>query len=74
MDNPQSLKQVGIELAQAFLDAGLIKSKTEFRNHVKNGAIKVQDMKVSDPFARIACDGKKVYLIENILLKKVLTN
>jgi len=36
-----------------FFDAGLVKSKTEFRNFVKNGAIKVQDIKITDAFARM---------------------
>jgi tyrosyl-tRNA synthetase len=47
------LKDCGMDLAQLFVESGLCKSKTEFRNGVKNGGIRVQDMKITDPFARI---------------------
>jgi len=61
---PKDFQQVGKELATILIDVGFAKSKTEARNHIKGGAIKINDQKVVDPFARLCREDNKYYLVE----------
>lgn len=60
------MNDVGMELAAVYVHCKLCKSKTEFRNFVKQGAVKVGDFKIVDPFARLVVDmeNRKYYIIE----------
>lgn len=49
---------VGMELAEIYIKAGLVKSKSEFRRFVEGGAVKVHDKKITDPKARLALDSE----------------
>ena len=57
--------QIGMDVAELFVRSNLVKSKTEARKHIKNGGIRVQDIKINDPFARIAVHENKFYIIES---------
>ena len=61
---PKNFQQVGKELAAIMIDVGFAKSKTEARNHIKGGAIKINDQKVVDPFARLCREDNRYFLIE----------
>ena len=54
----------GMDIADMLVAAGFAKSKTEARRLVKDGAIKIQDIKVTDPFARVAVVGDGVFILE----------
>jgi len=47
------LSQIGMDIAELCVTAGLCKSKSEARKQIKNGGIKVQDIRIIDPFARL---------------------
>ena len=47
------LTQIGMDIAELCVTAGLCKSKSEARKQIKNGGIKVQDIRIIDPFARL---------------------
>jgi len=55
--------QIGMDIAELCVLAGLTKSKSEARKAIKNGAIRIQDMKVQDPFARVVHDSEKNRII-----------
>ena len=61
------LSEVGIEVAELCVRAGLCKSKSEARRAIEQGAIKIDDKKVLDPFARLLfdIDNKKYYTIKD---------
>jgi ribosomal protein S4 len=62
---PKDFQQVGKELAAIMIDVGFAKSKTEARNHIKGGAIKINDQKVIDPFARLMkTEDGRILLVE----------
>ena len=61
---PKDAPQVGKELAAVMIEVGFAKSKTEARNHIKGGAIKINDQKVIDPFARLCREDNKYFLVE----------
>jgi tyrosyl-tRNA synthetase len=58
--------EIGMEVAELFVTANLCKSKSEARKLIKNGGIKVQDMKATDPSARVVMDKDigKIILVE----------
>ena len=53
-----------MDVAELFVRAGLVKSKTEARKQIKNGGIRVADIKINDPYARIAFHENKFYIVE----------
>lgn len=59
--------QVGMELSEIYIKAGLVNSKSDFRRNVEGGAVRVMDKKVSDPRARLVLDSEAS---EYILLQK----
>lgn len=58
--------EIGMEIAELCVRAGFTKSKSEARKLIKNGGIKIQDMKVTDPFARVVRDteNNQIILVE----------
>ena len=58
------MTEIGIDVAELFVRSGLVGSKTEARRQIKNGGLKVQDIKINDPFARIGVYKNKVYIVE----------
>lgn len=58
--------QIGMDIADLCLRARLCKSKSEARKQIKNGGIKVQDIRITDPFARVVLDREKnqIFIVE----------
>ena len=57
--------QIGMDVAELFVRSNLVKSKTEARKQIKNGGIRVQDIKINDPYARIAVYDSKLFIVES---------
>lgn len=57
--------QIGMDVAELFLQSGLVNSKSEARRQIKNGGIRVQDIKINDPYARIAVHDSKIFIVES---------
>ena len=57
--------QVGMDVAELFVRSNLVKSKSEARKQIKNGVIRVQDVKINDPYARIAVHKNKIFIVES---------
>ena len=62
---PVEFRDVGESLAKLIVDVGFAKSKTEARNHIKGGGIRLDGTRVTDPYARLAKDGPKWFLVEH---------
>ena len=62
---PQDFEDVGESLAKLIVNVGFAKSKTEARNHIKGGGIRIDGTRVTDPYARLAKDGPKWFLVEH---------
>ncbi len=56
--------QIGMDVAELFVRSGLVNSKTEARRQIKNGGLRVQDIKINDPYARIAVYENKLFITE----------
>ena len=56
--------KIGMDVAELFVRSGLVKSKSEARRQIKNGGIRVQDIKIDDPYARIAFHDNKLFIAE----------
>jgi len=59
------VRMIGMDVAELFVRSGLVRSKTEARKHIKNGGLRVQDIKIKDPFARIAAHENQIFIIES---------
>ena len=57
--------QIGMDVAELFIRSGLVNSKTEARRQIKNGGIRVQDIRINDPHARVAVHKNKLIIIES---------
>ena len=55
---------IGLELVDILIQAGFCKSKTEGRKLIKNGGIKINEIKITHPFARLFKHEEFFYLIE----------
>ncbi len=55
---------IGMDVAALFVRSGLVNSKSEARRQIKNGGIKVQDIKINDPHARVALYENKLFIVE----------
>ena len=56
---------IGMDVAELFVRSGLVKSKTEARRQIKNGGIRVQDIRINDPYARVAVHENKLIFVES---------
>jgi tyrosyl-tRNA synthetase len=67
-DSPlvQDLNEIGMDVGELFVRAGLVKSKNEARNQIRNGGLRIQNRKITDPFARIVLnrDTNELIIIE----------
>ena len=54
-----------MDVAELFVQSGLVNSKTEARRQIKNGGIRAQDIKINDPFARVAVFENKLIIVES---------
>lgn len=59
----QRWNEIGMDVADLFIRAGLVKSKNEARNQIKNGGLRIQDKKITDPFARVVLNKETNELI-----------
>jgi ribosomal protein S4 len=55
----------GMNIAEMLIAAGFAKSKSDARRHVKQGAIRLNDIIVTDPFARVAVVNGEMFILEN---------
>lgn len=53
-----------MDVAELFVRANLVKSKSEARRAIKQGGLRVQDIKIQDPYADITLHGNKVCILE----------
>lgn len=62
----QDLNEIGMDAGELFVRAGLVKSKNEARNQIRNGGLRIQNRKITDPFARIVLnrDTNELIIIE----------
>jgi tyrosyl-tRNA synthetase len=63
-------KSVGQALVDVALETGWFKSKSDFRRHVEQGAVKINDEKITDPTARIVHINNKMFCLERQDVKK----
>ena len=54
-----------MDVAELFVRSNLVKTKSEARRKIKNGGIRVQDIKINDPYARIAVYDSEIFIVEN---------
>ena len=54
-----------MDVAELFVRSGLVKSKSKARRQIKNGGIRIQDIKINDPYARIAVHDNKIFIVES---------
>ena len=54
-----------MDVAELFVRSGLVKSKTEARRQIKNGGIRVQDIRINDLYARVAVHKNKLIIVES---------
>lgn len=54
----------GKELAQILVDVKFAKSKTEARRFISEGAVKINDQKLKDPFARLVEHENQYFLMQ----------
>lgn len=64
-DEKIDIKTIGKDLAEIIVQAKFAKSKTEARKFIKQGAIRINDDVVKDPFARLAEVEGKILLLQN---------
>ena len=57
--------KIGMDVAELFVRSGLVKSKSEARRQINNGGIRVQDIKINDPYARITVHDSKLFIVES---------
>lgn len=55
----------GMDIADVLVASGFVKTKSEARRAVTQGSIKLNDIKVTDPFARVAVVGNEMFILEN---------
>jgi tyrosyl-tRNA synthetase len=53
VDKSAPTGEMGVDLAQVIVDSNLAKTKTEARRQITEGAIRLNDQQVFDPFARL---------------------
>lgn len=63
-DLREAKSQLGIDLYTVYVRAGLVRSRREFRQFVADGAVKVGERVVRDPYARLALWDGRYFLIE----------
>lgn len=56
---------IGMDVAEFFVVSGLVNSKSEARRQIKNGGLRVNDIKINDPYARVALHEKKLFIVES---------
>lgn len=61
----ETKNQIGMDVAELFVLSGLVKSKSEARNQIKNGGIRVHGIKITDPFARVAFHENQLFIVES---------
>ncbi len=55
---------IGMDVAEFFVISGLVKTKSEARRQIKNGGLRVNDIKINDPHARVALYENKLFIVE----------
>lgn len=55
----------GMDIADVLVASGFVKTKSEARRAVAQGSIKLNDIKIIDPFARVAVVGNEMFILEN---------
>lgn len=60
----EDFSKIGKDLAETIVEAGMSSSKTAARKEIKNGAVKLNDVKILDPFARLAMIDEEFIVIQ----------
>lgn len=55
----------GMDIAEMLVAAGFAKTKSEARRAVEQGGVRLNDIKITDPFARVAVVGNEVFILES---------
>lgn len=55
----------GMDIADMLIAAGMVQSKSAGRRAVTDGAIKLNGIRITDPFARIAVVDGEMFILEN---------
>lgn len=55
----------GMDIAEMLVAAGFTKTKSEARRAVEQGGVRLNDIKITDPFARVAVVGNEVFILES---------
>jgi tyrosyl-tRNA synthetase len=58
------ISQIGKDLAEIMVEADLVESKTAARKQIKNGGVKIADIRITDPHARLAINGDTWIILE----------
>lgn len=54
----------GMDIAEMLVASGFVKTKSEGRRAVEQGSIKLNDIKITDPFARVAVVNGELFILE----------
>lgn len=54
---------MGIDLADVIVKSNLAGTKSEARRHIASGAIRLNDRKIEDPFARLMLDAEGHFVV-----------
>lgn len=54
----------GTDIAEMLVAAGFAKTKSEARRAVEQGGVRLNHIKVTDPFARVAVVGDEFFILE----------
>jgi tyrosyl-tRNA synthetase len=64
---------IGMDIADLYVRSDLCKTKSEARNFIKQGAVKINGHKIQDKFARIGILDDMYYVVEVIIDEIVIT-
>lgn len=58
--------KMGVDLAEVMVRSNLANTKSEARRHIKQGAVRLNDQVVKDPFARLAMKDNQIVVFERV--------
>lgn len=64
VDDETPTDQIGVDLAEVLVKSGLATTKTNARHQIKQGAVRLNDQVVRDPFARLALKDNQMLVLE----------
>jgi tyrosyl-tRNA synthetase len=64
VDRTTSMQELGADLADLLVRSKLAHTKSDARRQITAGAVRVGDLQVTDPFARLMLADNKVLIIQ----------